>query len=260
MQAKVSFGFTILSHNFTAILIRCLQFAALSIRLERLGPTCLRCIFIIKSPPPELDCSDDYPGSKILSLRDLISEPASDFAFIGALRSSKGLHMLLDDWPKLIKPAGSMRLHIIGSSNLYLETGVEDQGGIPESSYTSSCLKVAERLMEIDSRVSIIFHGALAQERFALMRICSLVIVNPTGISEAFSTSIIECFVNRIPVVSGQHYGNRELLHQLPHAHYRGFAGVLNHSFLGAYSRDTEHLLDLNYARALGFSTSPHSF
>ena len=210
--------------------------------------------------PPELDCSDGYSENKILSPRDQLSEPVSDFAFIGALRSSKGLHMLLDDWPKLIKPSGLMRLHIIGSSDLYHRTGVEDQGRISESSYTSSCVKVAEHLMEIDSRVSIIFHGALVQERFALLRKCSLVIVNPTGVSEAFSTSIIECFVNRIPVVSGKHYGNRELLHQLPHAHYRGFAGILNHSLLGAYSRDAEHLLDLNYARALGFSTSEHGF
>ncbi|WP_255004719.1 hypothetical protein [Cyanobium sp. HWJ4-Hawea] len=151
------------------------------------------------------------------------------------------------------------RIHIIGGSDLS-KVNLSREGFEGSNLYEEICRSKSKSIMNFDPKTSIVFHGSLASERFELMRNCSLVIVNPTGISEAISTTVIECFMNRIPVVSGKKYVNRELLDGLPHAEYRNSFGILNKGLLDAYQARKEELLSLNYLKGLRFSEGSFSF
>ena len=124
----------------------------------------------------------------------------------GALVSSKGFHLVARYWQKITeicrKENMYCKLHVIGSDfyegNLYRNTD------IPTSD------EYAKTIMENFSRLTIPqnikFYGTV-ENPYSLAKHFDICFVNPSGIGEAASQTVIELFALGVPVITSNRYG-----------------------------------------------------
>ena len=132
-----------------------------------------------------------------------------DVVFIGALIRSKGIIKFLNDVYSLSKHQ-KLDIGIIGSAGLYSGEPSDNEIGYFSHDIYATCQKL---LLKIRSTGSVIkLYGSLGVERFDIMANSKVVVVNPTAISEALSTSILESYQLKVITLSGNRNGNRELI------------------------------------------------
>lgn len=131
------------------------------------------------------------------------------FVYIGALTPQKGFLDVL----KMLSDLRNVEyeLDVIGSKNLY---GQSDDG-LQIGNYQKEILKTIE-LNKLDAKVK--FHGILSHEKFKIIQDSHFAILNPTGRSEAYPASIIECLNCSTPVITSHRFGNLDILY--------GFGGL----------------------------------
>lgn len=146
----------------------------------------------------------------------LKKENNNELTFIGALIKSKGILRLLKDMPKIEKRINIDVLNIIGSSQMYTNGATISNEYYCEEKIRN---KIRDLLKKIKN-TKVIFHGQLGYSRYQIMSLSNMIIINPTGNTEAFSTSILESFLLGKKFLAGNRYGNYEFLHDKPDYHY----------------------------------------
>lgn len=130
------------------------------------------------------------------------NEKEKNIVYIGSLIPSKGVHILTDIWPKILKNYPDAKLHIIGSGQLYKRSQELGESGIAESKYEKRILK---NIMTNDTnlRNSVKFHGIKnGKEKIRIMKNATIGIVNPTGKTETFGIGAIEFQILQVPVIT----------------------------------------------------------
>lgn len=140
--------------------------------------------------------------------------------FLGALISAKGFHHIAKAWLEIKKKFPNAHLDVIGSTQTY--TGEEPKSKkIPTTTdYANKILKFIPAEDLLNKRV--VFHGNMGEEKFKIIKNAHLAILNPTGRSEAFPASPIECLMCGTPVIASSDYGMSDIMCFFPEAKLSG--------------------------------------
>lgn len=133
---------------------------------------------------------------------------------IGALVPGKGFLEIAKQWKNIKKTMPDVRLDVIGSSITYnLDTTKSNL--IPaQDDYAKLILKY---IPEKDIREKkVIFHGNLGSKKKDILRLAHLALQNPTGRTEAFPASPLECMSYGIPVIASSDYGMNDTMKFFP--------------------------------------------
>jgi len=142
--------------------------------------------------------------------------------FVGRISPEKGIHTLLDAWPKVVEAHPAARLDIVGPSvetprefliDLSKDQDVLDlsrfypESGSPRGSYSS-----ALRTM-IPSQLAhtVTLSGPMPYERMPEKYAASSIVVNPS-LSESFGMSLVEALATGTPVVATRVGGMPEIV------------------------------------------------
>ena len=145
--------------------------------------------------------------------RKAVTDPKIRVVYLGALVKVKGFGHLARQWSAIKNVLPEVELHIIGSSATY--------GKPPEHRLIPCDLNFAEEILshiplaDIEEG-KVVFHGNLGQEKFEIMRSAHFAILNPTGASEAFPASPLECMACGLPVIASDDYGMSDSMRFFP--------------------------------------------
>lgn len=128
------------------------------------------------------------------------TERKNDVVYIGAINYIKGVHLLLQQWPKVKKKIPDANLYVIGSGHLYSKSDKLGKFGIAEQYYEKECLKkILKNPNEIDS--SVHFLGIMGSEKWEVLSKAKVGIVN-THYWETFGFTAVEMQLAGVPIVS----------------------------------------------------------
>ncbi len=144
---------------------------------------------------------------------------------LGALVPGKGFSKIAKAWRHLKESFPGVKLHVIGSSATYGKNPEFDL--IPTSkSYAQEILKF---IPEEDIRNGeVIFYGNLGTEKIDIISKCDLAILNPTGWSEAFPASVLECMSCGLPVIASDDYGMSDAMRFFPELVIQGHKKIVD--------------------------------
>ncbi len=133
--------------------------------------------------------------------------------YLGALTPGKGFLEIAKSWEKLKDSFPNIKLHVIGSSATY--------GSEPSSDLVPTTSDYALKILQYISKDDIasgrvIFYGNLGEEKFDVIQKCNVAILNPTGATEAFPASPLECMACGIPVIASDDYGMSDSMRFFP--------------------------------------------
>jgi len=133
--------------------------------------------------------------------------------YLGSLFRVKGFGYVAQQWDAIKKIIPNSELHVIGSSLTYGRS--PEHPLIPcDSDFANEILGFIPLADIKDKRV--IFHGNLGGEKYDLMRSAHFAILNPTGASEAFPASPLECMACGLPVIASDDYGMSDSMRFFP--------------------------------------------
>lgn len=136
-----------------------------------------------------------------------------DLVYLGALFPAKGFHHIAAKWSSIKSIHNNTRLHVIGSSQTYGRATENDL--IPTT--TSYARKIISLIDEQDIRnKKVIFYGNMGKEKFDVINKCHIALLNPTGSSEAFPASTLECMSKGVPVIASNDYGMFDTMQFFP--------------------------------------------
>ncbi|NMF83034.1 glycosyltransferase [Nodosilinea sp. P-1105] len=142
-----------------------------------------------------------------------------DIVYMGALIPGKGFLEVAKSWHSLKALVPRVKLHVIGSTATYGEKS--------ESHLIPTKPDFAEKILgfipeeDIHSG-KVIFYGNLGEEKFEIIQKCDLAILNPTGNTEAFPASPLECMACGIPVIASDDYGMSDCMRFFPELVIKG--------------------------------------
>ena len=125
--------------------------------------------------------------------------PRPEFVVLG----TKGFDEFVRIWLGSCGPSKhDAKLHVIGGPNLYHQSAREQH-----EQFLTQCDKLRRSgLFDIE------IHGVLGEQKWDVLRRCSYGIVNPSGRTECFPTSIVELMGAGCVVVTVPRWGNGELV------------------------------------------------
>ncbi len=153
-------------------------------------------------PPLQKKKKDQYLNHRKLNI-----------LFLGALTLGKGFAEIAKAWKSLKQKFPDVKLHVIGSSATY--------GWPTEAELVPTSKKYASQILrsipEDDIHQGrVIFHGNLGIEKWDIMAQCDIALLNPTGQTEAFPASVLECMACGIPVIASNDYGMSDTMRFFP--------------------------------------------
>lgn len=167
----------------------------------------------LNSIPPNTRDKYPYVGNKELNI-----------VYLGALIPGKGFLELAKAWNQLKARFPGLVLHVIGSSATY--------GTKPEVKEIPSSADYAQEILEFIPKQDIhakkvVFHGNLGADKFDIIQQCDLAILNPTGATEAFPASPLECMACGVPVIASDDYGMSDAMRFFPELVIDGHKNIL---------------------------------
>jgi glycosyltransferase involved in cell wall biosynthesis len=134
--------------------------------------------------------------------------------YLGALVPAKGFLDIAKVWReiRLVHKAG-VEFHVIGSSMTY-GIPVEDKV-IPTTELFAGAIKKYIPAQDIENG-HVIFHGNLGEEKWEIMKRCHVALLNPSGRTEAFPASPLECMACGVPVIASNDYGMSDSMRFFP--------------------------------------------
>ena len=138
------------------------------------------------------------------------SESSPRLVFIGALLPEKGFHLIAQQWHAIKRNFPHARLDVIGGSATY---GIQASHGV-----IPTTIQYANQLLEAfdgDLR-DICFHGNLGAEKQRILVKSDLALLNPSGRSEAFPASPLECMAHGLPVIASNRLGMYDCMQFFP--------------------------------------------
>lgn len=153
------------------------------------------------------------PVSHPLKLDKSSNQKTLNIVYLGALIPGKGFLDLAKAWEPLKQKFPGVKLHVIGSSATY--------GSNPESAEIPASADYAKGILRFIPqhdirRGDVIFYGNLGEEKFDIIQRCDLAILNPTGATEAFPASPLECMAFGVPVIASDDYGMSDAMRFFP--------------------------------------------
>jgi glycosyltransferase involved in cell wall biosynthesis len=140
--------------------------------------------------------------------------------FLGALIPDKGFHYIAKVWLEIKKKFPNVQLDVIGSTQTYTGEDPESKKIPTTTDYANKIFKFIPAEDLLNKRV--VFHGNLGEEKFKIIKSAHLAILNPTGRSEAFPASPIECLMCGTPVIASGDYGMSDIMCFFPEAKLSG--------------------------------------
>ena len=153
------------------------------------------------------------PNKQDNQVGKLTNPQSINICFLGALVPEKGFLEVAKIWEKIKESFSEARLHVIGSSATY---GLNSTSlKVPTTSgFEKKILKfIPEK--DIDSG-KVVFYGNLGEEKFDVIKRCDVAILNPTGNTEAFPASPLECMACGVPVIASDDYGMSDCMRFFP--------------------------------------------
>ncbi|NLN48956.1 MAG: glycosyltransferase family 4 protein [Clostridiales bacterium] len=130
--------------------------------------------------------------------------------YIGHISKSRGLHILLKEWKKVLDQVPDAQLNIIGSAKLYNRNVTLGELGIAHPSYE----KVLKRyLLDGNGNILPCIHlwGVVGQEKNEIFKETKVGVINPYGY-ETLGLSGLEMMSFGIPIVTINKYGQSEIV------------------------------------------------
>ena len=145
------------------------------------------------------------------------SDNCVNIGYMGALIPSKGFHTIIENWDGIKKSTAGVnkkpKLQVIGGSTLY--SYAQSHPSLPcELKYGTYIEKLMAR-KGIGSN-DITFHGVMGSNRYQVMAMCDLAIVNPEGYGEAFPATILEWLCLGIPALTSKRFGLSDVASYVP--------------------------------------------
>ncbi len=133
--------------------------------------------------------------------------------YLGALSPGKGFLHIAKAWNTIKNTYQSAELHVIGSGSLYGEKSNYDI--IPaDKVFADKIFTYIPKQDIVDKKV--IFYDNLGENKFEIMQKCHVALLNPTGKTEAFPASPLECMSLGIPVIAANDYGMSDTMRFFP--------------------------------------------
>lgn len=110
--------------------------------------------------------------------------------YIGSIVPYKGLHLLAEAWPNVLKAVPNAELYVIGTGNLYNRDSKLGQFGIAEKTYEDLLMSYLSENGKIIP--SVHFMGLLGKEKEEILLKTKVGVPNPSGITETFCLSAVE--------------------------------------------------------------------
>lgn len=139
--------------------------------------------------------------------KDFLEKKEPIVCFTGAIRKSKGFHVLASIWKDILKKVPNAQLYVLGSGNLYNQNSkVQSKYGIADEKYEDLFMPY---LLDENGQIlkSVHFLGivGLKDEIYSKVRVG---VLNPTGISECLPITALEFESYNIPVLTCRKKGN----------------------------------------------------
>lgn len=136
-----------------------------------------------------------------------------NIVYVGALVPAKGFLEVAKSWQSLKLISPDVKLHVVGSTNTY--------GKEPESNLIPTTSDFAKKILrfipeEDIKKGKVIFYGNLGEDKFQVIQTCDMAILNPTGVTEAFPASPLECMACGVPVIASNNYGMSDCMRFFP--------------------------------------------
>lgn len=155
--------------------------------------------FVSDEINPQKQCSENHSIIKII--------------YLGALFRAKGFGHIARHWSAIKNVLPNVQLHVIGSSETYGKNS--EHKLIPcDADFAQEILHNIP-LKDIETG-KVVFYGNLGEEKFEVMRSAHFAILNPTGASEAFPASPLECMACGLPVIASDDYGMSDSMQFFP--------------------------------------------
>jgi len=132
---------------------------------------------------------------------------------LGALTPGKGFLHIAKQWSQIKSSFPGVILHVIGSTQTYGKQAIH--GLIPTTDEYAQKILNFLPTEDIDSK-KVIFYGNLGIEKFDVIRSCHAALMNPTGATEAFPASPLECMSAGLPVIASDDYGMSDIMRYFP--------------------------------------------
>jgi glycosyltransferase involved in cell wall biosynthesis len=132
---------------------------------------------------------------------------------VSSMVRAKGFLEVARAWPSLKSAIPGITLEVIGGSNLYGDAPRHEL--IPaEPDFARDILR---HIPEVDIHAGrVIFHGTMGVEKAEVLQRCDFAILNPTGSSEAFPATPLECMTAGLPVIASDDYGMADSMRHFP--------------------------------------------
>ena len=124
-----------------------------------------------------------------------------NFIYLGSFAPAKGLSKIIRNFKYLYQINPSFKLNILGGTIYDF-----DKDTMPPA------IKTAYQRLPRSVKNNVCFLGAVEQGKGEIIAKHDLALLNPTGKSEAFPASVLECYYQGIPVIASYDYGMSEFL------------------------------------------------
>lgn len=169
--------------------------------------------------------------------------------YLGALVPGKGFHHLAKQWSNIKNSFPGVTLDVVGSTETY--GGLVGDNLIPTTKkYASLLLKFIPKV-DIDNK-RVVFHGNVGIEKIEILRNSDVAILNPTGFTEAFPSSPIECMSIGLPVITSNDYGMNDVMCYFPELSLKNpnkIVAKMNYLFSNQYVYNDLCLRSINVSK-----------
>ena len=119
--------------------------------------------------------------------------------YMGCVIPSKGLHVLAEAWPEVLRKKPNAQLYVIGTGALYGDITL-GKWGLAEPRYERYIMKYLSRDGHLLPGVHLM--GIMGNEKYDILRQTKVGVPNPTGNTETFCVSAVEMQMLGIRIVS----------------------------------------------------------
>jgi glycosyltransferase involved in cell wall biosynthesis len=137
---------------------------------------------------------------------------------LGALVAGKGFDKIAQAWAPISRKWPKARLHVIGSGALYRDRALH-----PNIPVTPQFAEQILRWIPLEDILAgrVIFHGKMGAEKFDVLSQAHIALQNPTGGTEAFPASTLECMSIGLPVIASSDFGMWDSMRFFPELQIR---------------------------------------
>ena len=120
--------------------------------------------------------------------------------YMGCVIPGKGLHVLAEAWPEVLRRKPHAQLYVIGTGALYDSRVTLGKWGLAEPKYERYIMKHLSRNGRLLPGVHLM--GVMGNEKYDILRQTKIGVPNPTGNTETFCVSAVEMQMLGIRIVS----------------------------------------------------------